>query len=186
MAAAASRRHLAGVRLLALDVDGTLTDGAVRYLGSRELVSFHVHDGAALEWLQRAGVAVAWISGRGSPAVRHRARELGVRHVHLRVADKRACLAALQRRLGVSAAETAAMGDDLADLAMASCAAWFAAPADARPAVRARADFVAAAGAGRGAVREVCELLLRSRRSPPRPARASKSSRPRERKAAGR
>lgn len=160
-------RILAGVRLLALDVDGTLTDGRVVYAEGddevREVQAFHVHDGQGLTWLARAGVAVVWISGRGSEATRRRASELGVAELHLGVADKGAVLADVQARLGLTPEHTAAMGDDLGDLALKQRAAFFAAPADARAEVRAVADLITAAGGGRGAVRELVEAILCAR-----------------------
>jgi 3-deoxy-D-manno-octulosonate 8-phosphate phosphatase (KDO 8-P phosphatase) len=159
----ACERALAAARLVVLDVDGTLTDGRVAYLGEEELASFHVHDGQGLVWLREAGLELAWISGRGSRAVERRARELGVRELFLRVADKARALAELQARLSIAPAETVAMGDDLADLALAQGAALFVAPADARPEVRARAGLVTRAGGGHGAVRELAERLLAAR-----------------------
>jgi 3-deoxy-D-manno-octulosonate 8-phosphate phosphatase (KDO 8-P phosphatase) len=156
-------RILARARLFALDVDGTLTDGRVTYAGDEELVSFHVHDGLALGWLACAGVQVAWISGRGSRAVERRAAELGVRELFLRAGSKARVLSELQERLDIPAAETVAMGDDLPDLALASRAALFVAPAGARPEVAARAGLVTRAAGGAGAVRELCELWLDAR-----------------------
>jgi len=156
-------RVLSEVRLLALDVDGTLTDGRVAYLGDEELCSFDVHDGQGLVWLREAGVQVAWISGRGSRAVERRAEELGVREVLLRVKDKARTLAELQARLDVAPAHTLAMGDDLADLGLARRAALLVAPANARPEVKAQARIVTLAAGGAGAVRELAERLLRAR-----------------------
>lgn len=145
------------------DVDGTLTDGRVAYLGGEELVTFHVHDGQGLAWLLKAGLELAWITGRGSRAVETRARELGVVHLFQRVGDKAECLRTLQERLDIAPDHTLAMGDDLADLALARRAALFVAPANARPEVRAHAQLVTAAGGGAGAVRELAERILRAR-----------------------
>lgn len=148
---------------MVLDVDGTLTDGRVSYLGDEELVSFHVHDGQGLAWLREAGLEVAWISGRGSRAVERRAAELGVRELHLHVGDKGRVLFELQRRLDLEPRHTVVMGDDLADLALAGRAALLVAPANAREAVKRRAGLVTRAAGGAGAVRELCEELLRAR-----------------------
>ena len=145
------------------DVDGTLTDGRVAYLGSEELCTFDVHDGQGLVWLRQAEVELAWITGRGSRAVEARALELGVRELFQRVADKGSVLRELQRRLDVAPERTIAMGDDFADLALASRAALFVAPADARPEVRERAGLVTRASGGAGAVRELAERVLRAR-----------------------
>ena len=153
---------LAEARLLVLDVDGTLTDGRVAYLGDEELVTFHVHDGQGLVWLRAAGLEVAWISGRGSRAVERRATELGVRELHLHVGDKGRVLAELQRRLELEPRHTVAMGDDLADLALAGRAALLVAPANAREEVKRRAGLVTRAAGGAGAVRELAERLLRA------------------------
>jgi 3-deoxy-D-manno-octulosonate 8-phosphate phosphatase (KDO 8-P phosphatase) len=162
-AAGALERALAEARLLVLDVDGTLTDGRVAYLGDQELCVFHVHDGQGLVWLREAGIELAWISGRGAVAVERRARELGVRELFLRAGDKGRVLAELQQRLDIPPRSTVAMGDDLADLALAARAALFVAPANARAEVKARAGLVTAAPGGAGAVRELAERLLAAR-----------------------
>jgi len=156
-------RALSGVRLVALDVDGTLTDGRVIYAGEGEAQVFSAKDGQGLAWLVAAGIEVAWITGRGSPATEKRARELGVRRLRMGASDKARTLAEIQGELGIAPEETVAMGDDLPDLALASRAALFACPADAHPELRARAHFVAEAGGGRGAVRELSEAILRAK-----------------------
>lgn len=160
---AEAAERLARIELFALDVDGTLTDGRVVYVGAEESQAFCVRDGQGLVWLRRAGVMLAWISGRGCEPTQRRAEELAVDLVELRCEDKRATLARIQGRLGIGPDQTLAMGDDLPDLALAAGATFFAAPADARAEVRARADYVTAAPAGAGAVREVCELCLRAK-----------------------
>ena len=157
---------LAGARLLALDVDGTLTDGGVVYAtypgagDCSELQAFHVHDGQGLAWLKRADVAVAWITGRGCAATRRRAKELGVARLVERAGPKDEALAEVQKQLGIPPEQTLAMGDDLPDLLLGRRAAFFAAPADARAEVRAAADLVTGARGGRGAVRELVEAIL--------------------------
>lgn len=155
--------RLARARLLALDVDGTLTDGRVVYHGREEVQAFNVLDGQGLTWLVDAGVTVAWISGRGCKATEKRATELGVAELHLRVGPKDDVLATIQERLRIGIAETVAMGDDLPDLGLALRAAVFACPADARPEVRERADLVTHSRAGSGAVRELVEAILEAK-----------------------
>lgn len=160
-------RRLAGVRLVALDVDGVLTDGRVTYVDHPgefpvEAQSFDVKDGAGLAALRTCGVGVVWITGRGCRATQRRADELGAKLV-TGVEDKRAALAEAQAKFDADAEATVAMGDDLADLAMADGAAVFVAPADAAPEVLARADWVTTAPGGRGAVRELCAALLAAR-----------------------
>src|SRR5690606_29529434 len=102
----------ARIRLACFDVDGTLTDGRL-YISSfgTEIKAFHVHDGLGLSMLARAGVAVALVTARSSPAAELRARELGL-EVHTRVKDKLACVDGLRGRLGLSLDEVAFMGDD--------------------------------------------------------------------------
>ena len=155
--------RLSRIRLVALDVDGVLTDGRVVYVGEEELQSFDVQDGFALSRLRKAGLAVAWITGRGCRATERRAAELGVDELHVKAGPKDVILAELQVRLDIPPEATLAMGDDLPDLRMARCAGLLAAPANARPEVRERADLVTAAAGGRGAVRELCERLLAAR-----------------------
>jgi 3-deoxy-D-manno-octulosonate 8-phosphate phosphatase (KDO 8-P phosphatase) len=155
--------RLASARLLALDVDGTLTDGRVVYVGAEELQAFCVRDGQGLAWLAQAGVVQAWITGRGCAATERRAAELGVTELHLRSGPKDEVLAAIQERLGIAPAETVAMGDDLPDLALGLRAAVFVCPGDARTEVREQADLVTAAPGGSGAVRELAEAILRAK-----------------------
>ncbi|HVS17147.1 MAG TPA: HAD hydrolase family protein, partial [Planctomycetota bacterium] len=96
-------------------------------------------------------------------ATRRRARELGVRELHLGVGPKGEVLAAVQARLGVAPADTVSMGDDVPDLPLAEHSALFVAPADAHAEVRARAAWVTKACGGRGAARELCDAVLRAR-----------------------
>jgi len=176
MDAGGTSRALARARLLALDVDGTLTDGRVTYVGERELQSFDVRDGQGLVWLARAEVQVAWISGRGCEATRRRASELGVRELHLGAGPKEDVLLEIQERLRIAPEETVAMGDDLPDLGLRARAGFFAAPADARPEVLEAADLVVAARGGAGAVRELVEAMLRAKDlwpPPPQPGGAA-------------
>lgn len=164
---------LARVQLFVLDVDGTLTDGRIVYFDLPpaqgelqpqvgELLAFDVRDGLGLQTVKRGGVRIVFITGRGSAALERRARELDVR-VLSKISDKRAALQALQAEYGLTSLETAAMGDDLPDLGLAEASAVFFAPATAVEAVRQRADHVTTQAAGRGAVREVCELLAAAR-----------------------
>jgi len=152
------------IRLLALDVDGVLTDGRL-YLSpaGEELKVFHVRDGSGLVAVQRAGITVAIVSGRDSAAVSRRAAELGIRHVHQGVADKGAELDRLLADLAIEPAETACVGDDTPDLPMLRRAGLAIAVADAHPALAEAAHWTTAAPGGRGAVREVCDLLLSAR-----------------------
>lgn len=157
------QERLSKIKLFAMDVDGTLTRGEVVYVGQEESQSFDVVDGQGLVWLRRDGVKLAWITGRGCAATRKRAEELGVEFIVLQCKNKRAALVAIQEELGLTEEQTLSMGDDLPDLALASGSGFFAAPANARPEVLERADYITQASGGQGAVREVCELYLRAR-----------------------
>ena len=165
-APASLRTKLARARLVCLDVDGVMTDGRIVY-GPRgrdqELQFFHVQDGIAIEWLLQHGLAVVWISGRGSRTTEVRAKELGVSELHTRVKDKRACLEAVQRRRSVDPDETIVMGDDLPDLALLGACALFVAPSNAVAEVRQRAQLVTRAAGGAGAVRELAQRILAAR-----------------------
>jgi 3-deoxy-D-manno-octulosonate 8-phosphate phosphatase (KDO 8-P phosphatase) len=152
------------IRVLALDVDGTLTDGTIHIGPSGEAMKgFSVRDGFGLTLLREAGIGLAIVTGRESAIVERRAAELRIDAVMQRVPDKAAALAALAGRFDCSADAIAFMGDDWPDLPALAAAGLAAAPADAEPAVIARAHWVASRPAGRGAVREFAEWLLACR-----------------------
>ncbi len=159
--------QLARVRLAAFDVDGTLTDGSIVYgdgaAGPFEVQRFNVQDGYALTRLKSAGVVLAWITGRGSPATQRRAKELGIDVLVMHAGPKDALLAAIQRDHGIPRAETLAMGDDLPDLLMFAEAGLAACPANAAPQVRAVCPIVSHRDGGHGAVRDVAERILRAK-----------------------
>jgi 3-deoxy-D-manno-octulosonate 8-phosphate phosphatase (KDO 8-P phosphatase) len=153
----------AKVALMGFDVDGVLTDGTL-YFSSEgdEMKAFSSLDGHGLKMLQRAGVEVAIISGRSSRALELRARNLGIDELHMGVEDKRALLAGLAGKRGIDLAQTGYMGDDVVDLPVLRACGFSATVADAHGEVVSRVDYVAIRGGGRGAVREVCDLLLRA------------------------
>jgi 3-deoxy-D-manno-octulosonate 8-phosphate phosphatase (KDO 8-P phosphatase) len=154
------------IRLLVLDVDGVLTDGRLYLSASgEEFKVFHVRDGSGLVAVRRAGIEVAIISGRDCAAVVRRAAELGIRYVRQGVADKGAELDALLGEFGFAADETACVGDDTPDAPLLQRAGLAVGVADAHPALLAAAHWVTQAKGGRGAVREVCDLLLSARAS---------------------
>jgi len=149
------------VKLLILDVDGTLTDGTITYdsLG-REVKSFSVKDGYGIVELLRRGVKVAVVSGRYSSLVEKRFRELGVSDIVQGVSDKLAVAKELAQKYGLSLSEVAAMGDDLPDLPLLKAVGISAAPADAAPQVKVVVNFVSRKEGGKGAVREFIDYLL--------------------------
>ncbi len=148
------------------DVDGVLTDGMLRYgPAGEESKTFSAHDGHGLKMLAASGVACALLSGRRSEAVTRRAAELGIENVFQGVEDKLAVFQQLLAQRRVTAAQAGFMGDELVDLAVLTRCGFACAPHEAPEDVRARVHYVAQAGAGRGAVREVCELLMRAQRT---------------------
>jgi 3-deoxy-D-manno-octulosonate 8-phosphate phosphatase (KDO 8-P phosphatase) len=151
---------LAKIQLLILDVDGVLTDGRL-YFGPKgeALKVFHVRDGHGIKLLMAAGVQVAAFSGRRSTATAARLRELRVPTVVQGCSDK---LLALQK-LNVHPLNCACIVDDTPDLPLMSAVGFAAAVADAHPLVRSAAHWVAASGGGLGAVRELCDAILRAR-----------------------
>jgi len=151
------------VRLLILDVDGVLTDGRL-YFGPQgeALKVFHVRDGHGIKMAQKGGLEIAMVSGRRSDAAYHRARELGVNRFYEGVRDKLAALEELLAALRLSPAQVAAVGDELVDLPLMARVGLGVAVADAVPEVKAAAHWITSAPGGLGAVREVCDLLLRA------------------------
>jgi 3-deoxy-D-manno-octulosonate 8-phosphate phosphatase (KDO 8-P phosphatase) len=160
---------LARIELLVLDIDGVLTDGRL-YFGPRGETQkvFHVRDGHGIRLLLAAGVGVAAISGRRSAAAAARMRELEVRHVVQGCRDKVAALGNLTRRLGIDPLHCACMVDDTPDMPLMAAVGLACAVADAHPLVRSAAHWVAKRAGGQGAVRELCDALLRARAATPR------------------
>lgn len=156
------------IKLLLMDVDGTLTDGGVCLMaipGSEaiaELKVFNSRDGAGLKLARIMGLRTGFITGRSSEAVRHRARELSVDYVHLGQETKTAAFEQCLKEAGVSEKETAWIGDDLPDIPLARRAGLAVAVADAAPELKAASHYTTQAAGGRGAAREVVELILKS------------------------
>ncbi len=145
------------------DVDGVLTDGRLWYGPAGEaLKAFSVLDGHGIKLLMQAGVAVALLSGRSSPAVAARAAELGITQLLQGIDDKKTAFEGLAARLGVPPAETGFMGDEVVDLPVLRRCGFACAPPGAHALVLANAHDVTRAAAGGGAAREVCEYLLRA------------------------
>lgn len=151
----------AKIKLLALDVDGVLTDGGLTFdEDGRLLQTFNVRDGFGLVAARRSGLEVAWISGRASLVAERRFAELELHHCLLACADKAVALRDLQRERGFTPAECCFVGDDYPDLPAFTAVGLSVAVADAHPDVIERADYVTKAAGGRGAVREVVEKIL--------------------------
>jgi len=155
--------RVADIRLLLFDVDGVLTDGVViMHADGSEAKGFHIRDGAAMVWAQRAGLTVGLLSARSSGATTHRAAQLAIRLVVQGANSKLAAYERILRDTGLPDSAVAYMGDDLLDLPVLARVGVSAAPADAAAEVRARVDWVSTAAGGRGAVREFIEMVLRA------------------------
>ncbi|HRA77563.1 MAG TPA: HAD-IIIA family hydrolase [Burkholderiaceae bacterium] len=156
-------RRAAAVRLVALDVDGTLTDGRL-FIGpaGEAMKAFSVRDGFGLTLLREAGIRLALITARRSAIVEVRAAELKFDEVRQGVEDKAAALRESCERFGLDPQQAAYVGDDWPDLSAMALAGLAASVADAPAAVRARAHWVSRAPAGSGAVREFAEFVLQS------------------------
>jgi 3-deoxy-D-manno-octulosonate 8-phosphate phosphatase (KDO 8-P phosphatase) len=152
------------IRILLLDVDGVLTDGGITY-GDRgeEIKTFNVKDGLGLRLLMNAGIEVGIVTGRSSKALFHRCRNLGITRLHDGVTDKASALASILADTGLSEAQTAFVADDLPDLAILSRVGLPIAVADADTVVCEKAAWITSAPGGKGAVREVCEAILKAR-----------------------
>jgi 3-deoxy-D-manno-octulosonate 8-phosphate phosphatase (KDO 8-P phosphatase) len=154
------------VRLMIFDVDGVLTDGRLWYGPAGEaLKAFNTLDGHGIKMLAASGVVPAILSGRRSQAVAQRAAELGIEHVLQGIDDKRAAYVALVAQLGMQAESTGYAGDDVVDLPVLVRCGFACAPREAPQAVRQRVHYVCQSPAGAGAVREICELLMRAQGS---------------------
>lgn len=151
------------VRLMGFDIDGVMTDGRL-YFSPRgdELKAFFTRDGLGLKMLAKSGIKLAIITGRSSEIVAQRAANLGIDLVLQGVENKKAAMAELLDRQGLSFADAGYMGDDVVDLGVMRACGFSATVPDGHALVRRQADYVAAAPAGGGAVREVCELILRA------------------------
>jgi len=150
------------IELLVLDVDGVLTDGGIVYADNDvELKAFHVRDGSGLKLWEAAGKQAAIVTGRTSRVVAVRAAEVGIGHVFQGAAEKRPAYRQLLSATGREPGQVCYVGDDLPDLAILGCCGLAVAVADACAEVVAAAQYVTRATGGRGAVREVIELILR-------------------------
>lgn len=156
------KQRIAPIRLLVLDVDGVLTDGRIVFDSNGvESKFFNVKDGHGIKLLQRAGIAVAIISGRDSQVVANRAAELGIEHVYQGSLDKMVSYRDLLVKTGFTDHQIAFMGDDIIDLPLLRRVGFAAAPADAVSEILPHVHYLAKNGGGWGAVREVCDLILK-------------------------
>ena len=151
------------IRLVCTDIDGVLTTGELHYGGFEgHAKSFHVRDGAAIKWLQRAGIPVAFISGLDSPATWARARHLGVEDCHAGSLAKGPILDELCAKCGLEPRQVAHLGDDLPDLPLLRRVGLACCPQDAVPEVRAACHWTVPVAGGRGVLRAVAEAILKA------------------------
>ncbi|MEY4328648.1 MAG: hypothetical protein RL703_467 [Pseudomonadota bacterium] len=151
------------LKFMAFDVDGVMTDGTLTFLpDGSETKTFYTLDGAGIRMLQKSGIIVGWITGRSSPAVEHRARNLGITHLAQGVSDKRTVYHTWLTEAGLDFSQAGFMGDDLIDLAAMQACAFAAAPVNAVKVIREAATLVTEEHGGRGAVRTVCEYILQA------------------------
>ena len=160
-ATADATARAAKVQLMIFDVDGILTDGSLHFSADGEVMkTFNVLDGHGIKLLQNSGVTTAIISARKSAIVLRRSTDLGVTHVHQGAHDKRAIFEQLLAETGIAPDACGFVGDDVIDLPILSRVGFAASVPGGHPEVRSRVHYVTQAGGGRGAVRELCDLIL--------------------------
>jgi len=151
------------VKLLLLDVDGVLTDGHIIYDSrGRDSKFFDVHDGLGVYLLKKAGIPTILITAKGSRAIRPRARDMRVEEVYADISPKSAVLAKILKKYGLSSDEVCFVGDDLVDLCMMKRVGFPVAVFNAAPEIKQAASYITLRQGGRGAVREVAELILKA------------------------
>jgi len=156
-------KQLAKIKLLLLDVDGVLTDGRIIYDNhGNELKAFDVKDGHGLKLLQRTGIKVGIITGRSSAVVTRRAQELGIEILYQGALRKLEPYLEILSEQGLIDEQVAYIGDDLVDLPILQRVGFSATVADAVPEVFPYVDYIATRPGGCGAVREICDLLVRA------------------------
>jgi len=164
----ALKKRAAKIKLLLMDVDGTMTDGGVTLLSQTdgtalEIKTFDAHDGQGLTLAQTAGLRTGCITGRESAALLRRAQEMKMEFVYMKQPVKMPAYEEILRKAGVSDSAVAYIGDDLPDIPLMRRAGLAVAVGDAVPEVKEAAHYTTRALAGHGAVREVVELILKSK-----------------------
>ena len=164
----ALKKRAAGIKVLLMDVDGTMTDGGV-ILASQpdgsafEIKQFDAHDGQGLTLAHTAGLKTGCITGRESPALLRRAHEMKMDYIYMKIPLKMPAYEEILAKAGVSDDEVAFVGDDLPDIPLLKRAGLAVAVGDAVPEVKKIAHYTTKAHAGRGAIREAIELILKSK-----------------------
>ncbi len=157
------REKLQHIKILIMDVDGVMTDGRIIINDDgRETKNFDVRDGHGIKLVQRYGIEVALLTGRQSEVVKHRANELGITEVHQKIFNKKEVFVEILQKNNLNANQAAFIGDDIIDIPVLKEAGFSATVADAIDIVKKTVDYVTKNKGGRGAVREVCEMLLQA------------------------
>lgn len=151
------------IKLIVLDVDGVMTDGKIIVTDDgREIKEFNAYDGHGIRLLYRAGLQAAIVSGRKSAATMVRARDLGIEHVYLGIHNKTEAFEEILQKAGLRGDEVCVVGDDLPDVPIMRRCGYPVAVASARPEAKAIAAYVTSAAGGRGAIRELVEMVLKA------------------------
>ena len=155
------RARAVRVKMILMDVDGTLTDGSLAVLpDGEEIKSYNVRDGMGVLLAQLAGLKVAIITGKTSRSLEIRAKKLGIDELHQGILDKKPVFEAMLKKYGLTAGEIAYIGDDIGDLEVMKSVGLAAAVADAHPLIKEHSQFICRQHGGRGAVRELIEFIL--------------------------
>ncbi len=158
------RTRLRDIRLLTLDVDGVLTDGGLYFADDgRRFHKFNVKDGLGIKRVMAANVEIAIVSAGCSPAVHHRGKALGLRRIHTQIEDKLETVKEICGDLGIDLNQAAHMGDDLTDVPVMDAVGLAFSVADAVDEARNAATYITSKKGGDGAVREVCDMLVKAK-----------------------
>lgn len=151
------------IKVVIFDVDGVLTDGSL-FIGDdgQEYKAFNSQDGHGIKMLQKSGVAIAIITGRTSEVVKHRIRDLGIKYLYQGQSDKNTAFMALLATLGLTPDECAYVGDDVVDLPVMTQVGLAIAVLDSHPMVIKHAHWITTRGGGKGAGRDVCEMIMQA------------------------
>ncbi len=151
------------IKMLILDVDGVMTDGRIIMDDKgRELKNFDVRDGHGIKLLQRYGISVAILTGRKSKVVEYRAKDLEIKEVHQKAFNKEEVLEKILQKHKLQSEDVAYMGDDIVDIPVMRRVGFSAAVADSMEIVKKSANYVTKNRGGKGAVREICEMILQA------------------------
>lgn len=158
-----SSAKLKNIKCLIIDIDGVLTDGLLHIANDgNELKTFHVHDGMGLKLLLNAGIVVAVITTSNNEVIDLRMKQLGIQHYYKGELNKAAAYSDLKNTLSLVDSDCAYIGDDLPDICILNQVGMSFTVKNGRPEVKSVVDYVSTKKGGRGAVREICDLILKA------------------------